>query len=195
MGSPTPNPGAPPAQPAAPGQPGGQPTPPGAPVPPPNEWKLRPNVYPPAPSLRSGHSHLRYGVMLGLGLLIGMIVFVGIVLESCRRSMGNGSCPHIYSFNGTEHVLDADPVSGAFLAAAERDDVVRLEQLRLVDGRYRLQVRNDLPERDYVDELSLLLVDHLQGEEVLPTQEGEVHRILASTPPLWAKDSHQHEDR
>ena len=102
----------------------------------------------------------------------------------------SGSCPHVYSFDGQRFKLDADPLSGALFAGAEREDWDRLEELRPVDGRYRLRVVNELKEIDHIDALSLQVVDHAPGTSVLPSPSGELWPVAQATSPQAASDSH-----
>ena len=124
-------------------------------------------------------------MIVGLGAtLLGLgSTFIGFAILS-------GSCPHVYSFDGQRFKLDADPLSGALFAGAEREDWDRLEELRPVDGRYRLRVVNELKEIDHIDALSLQVVDHAPGTSVLPSPSGELWPVAQAASLQAARDSH-----
>jgi hypothetical protein len=132
-----------------------------------------------------GWSALLYFVFsTGIGGTIGGVVAVFVLAEM----MSKASCPHVYSSDGEHLALDADPLSGAFMRGAERDDLVRLDHLRAVDGRYRLEIRDELPEKDVVDALSLVVVDHDAALDALPTEDGRVLGLSSLARPIDARD-------
>ena len=116
------------------------------------------------------------GIVLGVLAGLGAMVWVVITLWF-TSSVARGSCPHLYAFDGEGYRLDADLASGALYVGAERDDLDRLESLKETDGEYRLRIQDDLDETDHIDSLSLLYVDHPRGQELLPTQTGEIVAI------------------
>jgi hypothetical protein len=118
--------------------------------------------------------------------LVGGAVF-GVVWMGYR--IIKGSCPHVYTFDGTSYQLDADPLSGAFGRGAERDDLVRLEKLRDKDGKYQLEIRDELPEKDAIDALDLVVVDHPPAVEALPTADGKILGLSRLAPPASARDA------
>ncbi|MBM3324139.1 MAG: hypothetical protein FJY66_00565, partial [Calditrichaeota bacterium] len=90
---------------------------------------------------------------------------------------GSFSCPYVYSFDGEQYVLDSETFSGAMFEAAQRTDVDNLDYLKEANGICRLRLANEQPERDHLDALSLLAVDHPRGTRVAPDFEGNVHLI------------------
>jgi hypothetical protein len=118
----------------------------------------------------------------------GVVVWV-VIFASAAQSASRSSCPHVYAYDGEDYQLDADLVSGALYPGAVRTDTDRLEHLVAVDGEYRLRIQDDLEEVDHVDRLSLLLVDHAAGAEVLPTQGGELWAVEGAAAPLRAVDA------
>lgn len=123
------------------------------------------------------------GSMATLAAAFWLVVTMTLA-SSSRRS----SCPHLYTHNGDGYVLDADPLSGSLFRGAERTDFDRLEELAAVDGEYRLKLINERDERDFVDALALLWVDHPKGTEVLPTGSGKLLQLAQAAAPLRAKD-------
>ncbi|HJQ19660.1 MAG TPA: hypothetical protein VJ867_04865 [Gemmatimonadaceae bacterium] len=104
-----------------------------------------------------------------------------------------GSCPFAYSFDGKDYILDSETYAGAISSAFERTDVDNLEHIRAIGGRYIVRLRNERPESEYTDELSLLAVDHARGTRVFPDVSGVLHVVgessAAATETAFGGDS------
>lgn len=123
------------------------------------------------------------GLVLGLLATCAAAIWMAVIASGPRVS-----CPHVYAWDGTRFVLDADPLSGSIFRAGESEDHDRLEHLAPVEGRYRLRVVNELEEVDHLDAVSLLVVDHRAESTVLPSSAGGLLELRATTPPLRAAD-------
>lgn len=135
--------------------------------------------------IRSSETPKKTGLSVA-ALVFGILaMIVGIWWIMVIRT---SSCPHVYSFDGEEYVIDADPLSGSLFRGAESRDMDRLEKIVAVDGEYRLKVINERQEIDYLNDLSLQVVDHDERSEVLPTQEGELVGVFAAAVPLACQD-------
>jgi hypothetical protein len=98
------------------------------------------------------------------------------------------SCPFVYSWNGEEYVLDAEPFGAAISEGLKRTDWIEMSNLRPVGGEYRLLLSNELEETQYTDELKLVAVDHAPGLTVAPDIEGRVHTFERPLAPVRAVD-------
>lgn len=137
------------------------------------------------------------------GLVIGAtidlaIITMAIIVASMDFSMGNWSsgsssgdgaysCPFVYAYDGTTYHRQAEVFGGAIFKGAQRTDWVTLDSLRPVDGVCRLQITNELDETQFVDELSLLAIDHPVGTTVVPSFDGTMHVIGIPVPAQSAK--------
>jgi hypothetical protein len=98
------------------------------------------------------------------------------------------SCPFVYSYNGEEYVLDAEPYGMAISEGLKRTDWVEMSNLREVDGKYRVLLANELDETQYTDELKLAVVDHAAGVKIAPDIAGRMHTFARPIAPVRAVD-------
>ncbi|UCE23156.1 MAG: hypothetical protein JSU74_07565 [Candidatus Zixiibacteriota bacterium] len=98
------------------------------------------------------------------------------------------SCPLVYSWDGERFVLEAEPLGGSITRALERTDYSMLEHAVPDDHRYHLMLTNEMHEVQYLNELSLLLVDHPERTSVAPDGTGELKLYSNPMAPLTAAD-------
>ncbi len=133
------------------------------------------------------------GLVTSIAVIAGAILIADMGNEAPPRpkptstsSSGapRGSCPYVYSFNGSEYVLDSETYAGAMARGLERTDVDNLEHLRPVNGNYRLTLANELDETEYTDQLALLVADHPHGTSVFPETSGATRLVGPGVAPL-----------
>ncbi len=108
-----------------------------------------------------------------------------------------GSCPYLYAWDGTRHRFVTDllgaapvglPVAKGRYIEADPEELVRVGDTRSFvprDGRYVMQVTEELREILYLDAAKLVVVDHAPGVEVhpssklMPGRPFAAHRLLA----------------
>ena len=120
-------------------------------------------------------------------LTLAAAAMFAIAMHEFGRTVEN-SCPFVYSFNGEEYVLDAEPYGAAVTEGLKRTDWVELSSLREAGGEYRLLLTNELDETQYTDELKLVAVDHAPGVRIAPDLSGRVHTFSDPWPPVTAVD-------
>lgn len=92
------------------------------------------------------------------------------------------SSPSLYSFDGKNFVLEAEAFSSNILAAAEADDLDRLESGVAAEGRYRLRVSNQAWETQYINALRMQAVDHAENVDVYPTRARQLVQVGPLAP-------------
>lgn len=138
------------------------------------------------------------GALVGAGIgLAADVALVALAVSASRSSGGSGgsggeqsagSCPLIYSVDGTSRHLDAEVLVATVFPGLDRTDFVRLEHAKAENGEIRIEVEGQLGETQHVDQLVLLAADHAPGTELWPTQAGELRTIAHPTPPTRARD-------
>jgi hypothetical protein len=110
-----------------------------------------------------------------------------IILSSCSNNMFAGGAPFVYSFDGKQYQLEAEAYPEAQFKAWERTDYLMLEHLVPVKEEYRLKIVSER-EKNYVNELRLLIVDHPAGTKLLPGEDGRLYTLSNPGEPLSALD-------
>ncbi len=133
---------------------------------------------------------VNWGATVGVNFVAYAVVIVGIsALVYYSQPKEEQSCPLIYSFNGEEYILDAEPYGGAVCRGLERLEWVGLDNLKPVDGRYRLLMTNKRDETDRTDELRLVVADHAPDLFVVPDTSGRMRTFRSPRAPLSAVDA------
>ncbi len=118
---------------------------------------------------------------------LGVIFLIGAVIVIIALATKQ-SCPFVYSYTGQRYVFDAEPLGGAICRGLARTDISKLDSLKPVDGQYKLLVRNEVPETQYIDRMRLLVVDHPANTSVFPDLEGKFHSFTRVQGALSAVD-------
>lgn len=104
------------------------------------------------------------------------------------RGGGIGSCPRVYSWNGTTWELDSGTFGVSYFEAAPRTDFDRLDHLVVDGGSYRLRLVNEQDETEHTDLVRLRVVDHPAGTRVVPTAAGKLVTFRDEASPTIARD-------
>lgn len=99
-----------------------------------------------------------------------------------------GSCPTIYSLDADVPVLEAELFSYNIAPAFQSRDVDRLGVAPTADGRVSLEIRNEMLETHYIDQLELLEVTHEVSQSAFPGRNGRPIVTENPIPPVAAVD-------
>ncbi|MEL6675597.1 MAG: hypothetical protein AAFR61_25540 [Bacteroidota bacterium] len=90
-------------------------------------------------------------IITSSGITIGSIVVGGAIFLAIACN-----CPRVYALNPAgEKIPQGSLLSGAIFQSLEREDVLMLEHVQAQNGQIQLMVANELPEREYLDQLQL----------------------------------------
>jgi len=126
-----------------------------------------------------------------------------------------GSCPFLYTWNGEEFIFVKDMMwrsalgmplgimggkaAYAFADASEEYLKIPGEMLKETNGRYTVQMTEELWETIYADEIKLIAVDHPKSSEIYvdekfvapPYPELKVYTVKVHKSPVSAKDGEE----
>jgi len=131
---------------------------------------------------RSGNTLGTIGAVVGV--VAGVLLVAAIIVAATKES-----CPFVYSWDGAQFVFDAEPYGGAVTAGLERDDYAELENLRAVDGAYRIRVTNEVNETQFTNLFEIWAVDHPTGTRAVADEWGGIHTLESPLPPTAVRDA------
>ncbi|MCC6638107.1 MAG: hypothetical protein IT278_10305, partial [Ignavibacteriaceae bacterium] len=118
-----------------------------------------------------------------IGVLVGSLTVAILIALASKKS-----CPFIYSFDGEKYVFDAEPLGGAISKAFERTDYNKLKSIKEIDGEYKLKITNEVFETEYIDEMSLFVVDHPENTLVTMNNDGSIYALAEGEKVEYATD-------
>jgi len=122
------------------------------------------------------------------GVAIAAIVAVTAIALAQTRPSSNSSCPFIYSWDGSQFVLDGEPYGGAIARGLAREDWSELKHIRDVNGEYRVLMTNEADETQHTDLAELWVADHPAGVRVVANENGKLIGLSNIQPPVNAQD-------
>lgn len=122
-------------------------------------------------------------ILANLGLIALITGGFLLILLATKQS-----CAFIYSFDGEKYVFDAEPLGGATTKGLERTEYSKMDYLSSIDSKYKILVKNEVEETQYIDELSLLAVEHDPDKIVIPDLNGNFYQIKNLVLPTSATD-------
>lgn len=132
--------------------------------------------------------------LLAVGLGVTAVLAVVAAIEASQppppppAPLTFSSCPTVYSWDGHRWRLDSGTFGGAILRALARTDVDNLNFATAVDGVVRLRLADELQETEYIDAVSLAVVDHEPGLTVAPDGAAKLHALRSLSGPVAARD-------
>lgn len=130
-------------------------------------------------------------VLTVVGISLGLAIIIAVIAGTNKKDpepTRQQCCPFIYSFNGEKYVFDGEPLGGAICEGLTRTDYSRLEELNPSNGKFKLLIRNEADEKQYLDEIKLMIVPHGKNTLVTPNPEGEFFNYTTIISPESVKD-------
>lgn len=112
----------------------------------------------------------------------------GLVATDVVKYPALKSCPYVYAYDGTRFTFSSETFAGSIYKGAERTVMDRLDGLKPVDSVYVIKLTNERIETDYVNELTLSVVDAPPDVEVLASEAGVFHTLKSTVAPLTCVD-------
>lgn len=139
------------------------------------------------------------GILISLALLVFCIpmlfastpqVILGVkAVENYYNNppVDDGSCPYLYTFNGTDYVMQNDIISVARNLANEYTDYLFLNDSMVVtDGKLKLQLKEIPMETSKLDYLGVYVVNHPDGTKAGVDEKGQAHTYANPVAPSTA---------
>jgi hypothetical protein len=101
---------------------------------------------------------------------------------------GLGSCPLVYSHEGSSEYLESETFAGAVFKGAERTAFDVLHHAQPDHGKLMLTVTDEGQETEYTNEIKILSVDAPNGVTVIPDFKGAMHTISQKVDPVRCTD-------
>ncbi len=125
-------------------------------------------------------------LIIGSGIAVGTYFTVGLIWWIAK----GGSCPFIYSDNGSNNNFEGEIYSGATAIPLERDDYLWLKNIKPVDNLYKISISNEVREIQNTNLAELLVFDHSPGTNILVDKYGNAHTLADTKKPVSAVDNY-----
>lgn len=120
----------------------------------------------------------RVASVIGTGLLVGVGGLGLLIVVACASA-----CPHVYVYNGETYYFNNSLFTGAVAPQLERDDYKLMPDYFTGSDKYQFYVKNEKEEEQYTNFLELIVVEHDEGMEIYPDQQGNINMVKAPIMP------------
>lgn len=114
---------------------------------------------------------------------VGIAVLGGLALLALF-----GSCPTVYSVDLAEPFLEAELFSYSIAPSFQTRDIDKLGIRTTIDGKFELEIRNEMLETHYIDHLEVLEVLHAPQQNAYPDEKGRPIVVGSFIAPSNAVD-------
>ncbi len=123
-----------------------------------------------------------------IGVVVGAFIIIMILAVLIK-----GSCPFIYTFDGTAYHFRGELFGGAVYSSLERDDFMPLPGWCPVEDKYILKISNKLLERSHINLAELIIIEHPENTHALIDRHGNMHTVN-NPQPAYSAYSDNHSD-
>lgn len=117
-------------------------------------------------------------ILGGIGYTVATLAVVTILIALLKSS-----CPYIYTNDGNAFTLQGELYGGATYASMERNDFLKLNELKAINGTYDIKISNELLEKQYTNLVELVVVNHPYNTSVLADKYGTIYSISDAKNP------------
>ena len=117
------------------------------------------------------------GIVGGVLTVVGIIAFISFMI-ACN-------CPQVYVDNGTDYEFVSGVYSGAIYASLQRTDYLPLPTIQ-TGHEFKLKVANVKHEKQYINQMQLMKVQHREGAKVLADRHGNAFTYREPQHPFSA---------
>lgn len=126
----------------------------------------------------------RYFASFLLGLTGPPLTFLGVYCIACPKCCF-GSCPTIYTYDGSEYNLEAELFSECISKQLENNDIDLLRQ-KIIDDTLKLKITNEALETHFINKLEVVVAEHPIGTELYPTIDNKLLLVSKTSPLAFA---------
>ncbi|MCR9016818.1 hypothetical protein [Aquiflexum gelatinilyticum] len=119
-------------------------------------------------------------VLAVVGITVGTLAVISAIV-----ALTKSSCPFVSVHDGENYALQGETFGGAIYPSLAREDFVPLPAAAI--GReIKVQISNELKERQYTDMADLILVEHNSGDQILVSPDGQLYLAKQNIKPISA---------
>lgn len=101
-----------------------------------------------------------------------------------------GSCPTVYSVDSGVTLLEAELFSYSIAPSFQARDIDKLGLQHVHDGYVELDVRNEMLETHYIDQLEIIEITHAADQVAYPDSNGQPILVGTTIEPVSAVDQY-----
>jgi hypothetical protein len=119
-------------------------------------------------------------VLVVFGITIGTLALISAIYVLTKSS-----CPFVSVYDGENYALQGETFGGAIYPSLAREDFVPLPAAA-IGNEVKVQISNELKERQYTDMADLILVQHQPGDQITVSPNGQLHVVKQNIAPISA---------
>ena len=119
-------------------------------------------------------------VLAVFGITIGTLAVITTII-----ALTKSSCPFISVYDGEYYALQGETFGGAIYPSLAREDFVPLPAAA-IGNEIKVQISNELKERQYTDMADLILVEHQLGDQIMVSPSGQLLLVKNNIKPSLA---------
>ncbi len=126
-----------------------------------------------------------YNINEGLTTLsmVGTASFTALAAIGTFLAIACG-CPHVHTYDGDTYRFNSGMFTGAVAPKLERFDYKLLPDPFPRSDTYHMMITSDENEKQYINNMELMVVNHDKNTSILPDQSGRIYTISSPQLPI-----------